>query len=279
VRISYLLALALVGAAIAQSPPAASPVDGVWLGTLHTGGGDLRIQLRMRSDPGGQEKCELDSLDQGAMGLPCANVKLKGEKLSFDVPVVHGQWFGSLKDDGRDLDGTWSQGMNLPLKLSRQAASVEPKTPEPPKCEAAMAAVSLSDLKSVLDRDLAEALKTGPLEQGRGAAMVIGVTRGGVRRVLVYGGVPENSIFEIGSISKTFTGLILAQMVEQGKVPLDEPVRQLLTQRTVAKPWRNTVSASPRPRASATAIWASGCSAKRFPFDRECLIRSFFKPR
>ena len=45
-----------------------------------------------------------------------------------------------------------------------------------------------------------------------------------------------DSLFEIGSISKTFTGLILARMVAEGKVRLDEPVRELLPAGTVKKP-------------------------------------------
>jgi D-alanyl-D-alanine-carboxypeptidase/D-alanyl-D-alanine-endopeptidase len=48
--------------------------------------------------------------------------------------------------------------------------------------------------------------------------------------------VKEDAIFEIGSITKTFTGLILAEMVEQQKVRFDEPVRELLPRGTVAKP-------------------------------------------
>lgn len=43
-----------------------------------------------------------------------------------------------------------------------------------------------------------------------------------------------DSIFEIGSITKTFTGLILSQMVEEGKVKFDDPVRTLLPPETVA---------------------------------------------
>ena len=45
-----------------------------------------------------------------------------------------------------------------------------------------------------------------------------------------------DSLFEIGSISKTFTGLMLARMVREGKVRLDEPVRELLPAGTVKKP-------------------------------------------
>ena len=51
-----------------------------------------------------------------------------------------------------------------------------------------------------------------------------------------YGTAKTDSIFEIGSISKTFTGLMLAQMVEQKKVAFDEPVRNLMPQGKVKKP-------------------------------------------
>ena len=37
-----------------------------------------------------------------------------------------------------------------------------------------------------------------------------------------------DTVFEIGSISKVFTGLLLAQMVEDGQVKLDQPVQELL---------------------------------------------------
>jgi D-alanyl-D-alanine-carboxypeptidase/D-alanyl-D-alanine-endopeptidase len=58
----------------------------------------------------------------------------------------------------------------------------------------------------------------------------------GQRTIFSYGTAKPDSIFEIGSISKTFTGLMLAQMVEQKSVKLDEPVRELLPPGTVAKP-------------------------------------------
>jgi CubicO group peptidase (beta-lactamase class C family) len=57
-----------------------------------------------------------------------------------------------------------------------------------------------------------------------------------VRRVFAYGTAKPDSLFEIGSVTKTFTGLILARMVEQGKVQLSEPVRELLPPETVDKP-------------------------------------------
>jgi CubicO group peptidase (beta-lactamase class C family) len=105
-----------------------------------------------------------------------------------------------------------------------------------PTYDPALAPVAAADLQSVLDRDLAEALKGGELAPGTGAGVSIAVVDHGVRRVFSYGAAKPDSIFEIGSITKTFTGLVLSQMVEQGKVKFDEPVRELLPPGTVAKP-------------------------------------------
>ena len=58
----------------------------------------------------------------------------------------------------------------------------------------------------------------------------------GVRKVLSYGAAKPDSVFEIGSITKTFTGLALAQLVEQNRVRLDEPVRALLPKGTITAP-------------------------------------------
>ncbi len=98
------------------------------------------------------------------------------------------------------------------------------------------APVTADHLKAVLDRDLAEALKHGALSPEAHGGVVIGVVQHGARQIFVYGDAKQNSIFEIGSITKTFTGLILAQMVEQHKVKFEEPVRELLPSGTVSKP-------------------------------------------
>lgn len=50
--------------------------------------------------------------------------------------------------------------------------------------------------------------------------------------------VDEHSVFEIGSISKTFTGILLADQVVKGKVKLDDPVQKYLP-KGVTSPTRN----------------------------------------
>ncbi len=231
----YVLLILLLATAViasAQTPG----IDGIWLGTLQAGSQSLRIQLQIKSDDAGKKSCTLDSLDQGAMGLGCANVEVKGSDISFDVPVVHGHWEGKLSPDGNTLDGIWSQGAPLPLKLTRQAKAIGPKPNSAQVFDPALPPVSLAELQSVLDRDLAGAVAKGELAPGTGSGIVIGVIERGGRRICAYGTAKPDSIFEIGSVTKTFTGLILAQMTVQGEVKLEEPVRELLPPGTVAKP-------------------------------------------
>jgi CubicO group peptidase (beta-lactamase class C family) len=73
------------------------------------------------------------------------------------------------------------------------------------------------------------------VDAGRYAGVAVGVvTRDNQRRVITYGpnvGVAPfdgNTVFEIGSITKTFTAAILADMVRKGQVSLTDPVQKYL---------------------------------------------------
>ena len=124
-------------------------------------------------------------------------------------------------------------GLAWPLALNRTAPA---RTIPDLRYDAALRPVNAANLQAVLDRDLAQALQSGLLAPGSGAGVSIGVSEHGVRRVFSYGAARPDSLFEIGSITKTFTGLILAQMIAQGKARLDEPVRELLPTGLVSKP-------------------------------------------
>ena len=61
--------------------------------------------------------------------------------------------------------------------------------------------------------------------------IVIGVLEAdGTRRVITVGDAPYDgrTLFEIGSITKVFTGILLAEMAERGDVRLEQPVAELL---------------------------------------------------
>jgi hypothetical protein len=109
------------------APSSPSPsLSGVWLGTLHAGPQDLRLQLHLdlEKTPAG---CSLDSLDQRGFGIPCSNVIVSATKLSLDVPSVRGSLAGTVSSDGKTISGTWSQGAanDLDIVLTRQAKAIE----------------------------------------------------------------------------------------------------------------------------------------------------------
>jgi CubicO group peptidase (beta-lactamase class C family) len=70
----------------------------------------------------------------------------------------------------------------------------------------------------------------------KAVGIVVGTIDAGGRQIVAYGktgGSPDrapdaNTIFEIGSITKVFTSLVLADMVERGEVKLDDPVVKYL---------------------------------------------------
>jgi CubicO group peptidase (beta-lactamase class C family) len=121
-------------------------------------------------------------------------------------------------------------GMVWPIVLQEQTVA---QTTPALTYHAALPPVDLRGLGAVLDRDLAP-------RSGMGA--VAGVLRHGERRIFAYGTASPDSIFEIGSISKTLTGLLLAKMVAQGKTDFDEPVRSLLPAGVVARPPASEIS-------------------------------------
>ena len=213
-----------------------SPVDGIWLAKIDEDSETLRLQIQVKSDAAGKEYCTFDSLDQDVTGIACADVDFTGNKFSFAIAAAHAQWSGTLSADGNTLTGTWTQGTTRPMNFERQATAITLPPVPPPANQAAIAAVDLAQLKPLLDKDLAEALKSGSMAPATHVGVTIGVIDHGKRQVFSYGIAKDDSIFEIGSITKTFTGLILSQLVEQGKVTFNEPVRALLPEGTVAKP-------------------------------------------
>ena len=123
-------------------------------------------------------------------------------------------------------------GFVWPLSLNnRHEAVIAPSI----AYDAAMAPLDVADLEPVLRHDLEPALRSGVLAPGTGGGATVGVWKHGEQRVFAYGAAKPDSLFEIGSITKTFTALALAQLVVQGKVRLDEPVRELLPPDTVAR--------------------------------------------
>lgn len=101
---------------------------------------------------------------------------------------------------------------------------------------AALALLSASAAAQTIPTDSAvRAIIKPRVDTGRFAGIAVGfITRDGRQQVTSYGpnaGVTPfdaNTVFEIGSITKTFTAAILADMVAKKEVALDDPVANLL---------------------------------------------------
>ena len=124
-------------------------------------------------------------------------------------------------------------GITWPLALAQSGS-----TPAPALVyDAPLQPVRSADFQAVMDRDIAPMLRRLDLAANDGGAgIAIGVVEHGSRRVMTYGAAKPDSLFEIGSITKTFTGLMLAQMATDGKLDVRDHVRELLPAGTAARP-------------------------------------------
>jgi hypothetical protein len=115
------LALGLAASLVLALPAAAQTYDGDWNGVLEIPNGTkLRLALHVKTEAGATTAV-LDSVDQGAT-IPSTAVKTEGGEFQALFMAVMGELKGKLSADGQTLDGTWSQGATLPLKLTKAVA-------------------------------------------------------------------------------------------------------------------------------------------------------------
>src|SRR4051812_43593548 len=111
------LLLSFVLSTVQVAPPAVA-IEGDWIGTLAVGGTSLRLAFHVTRDSAGQLIGNMDSLDQGALGLKLETVSLTGDLVRFQLKVPAAAFEGRLTADGSQISGAWIQGASLPLVLS-----------------------------------------------------------------------------------------------------------------------------------------------------------------
>jgi fermentation-respiration switch protein FrsA (DUF1100 family) len=120
-------------ALIAQQATKRAGIVGTWLGTLNAGAVNLRLQFHFVSGSNGLS-ATMDSLDQGAKGMPVSVVTLDGATVHLEVAAAGANYDGKLDDAGTTITGVWSQsGESLPLVLHLTAGeAVPPRRPQNP---------------------------------------------------------------------------------------------------------------------------------------------------
>ncbi|MDQ6760774.1 MAG: alpha/beta fold hydrolase [Acidobacteriota bacterium] len=122
----FLLAL---GIAFAQPPG----IEGDWHGTLNTGAVQVRLGLHITKTSTGEYTSTLDSIDQAQMGLPITRTSFSGRTLHFEFLAAHIEFDGTLAADGSRIDGTFTQGVQLPLTFTRGNATEPVKRTQKPQ--------------------------------------------------------------------------------------------------------------------------------------------------
>ena len=220
-RLMTMLALTMLsGPALSQS------VSGDWWGVLEVApGARLRLAVHVAAGADGKLSGTLDSLDQNAMGLPLADATVTGDHLAFSLAVPTASFEGSWDAAAKSWRGEWRQnGRSWPLVL---ASGQPPALTQvaPPPLPANWTLPSDAEAAALIDARIAAR---------PGEGIVVGLLDTGKSRIVARGpagtGTPFDgrTMFEIGSMSKVFTALILADMVSKGEVALDDPAEKYL---------------------------------------------------
>jgi len=97
--------------------------EGDWEGAIDNMGASIRVAVHFKNQPDKTVSATLDSPDQGAMGLPLADVVQKGSTLEFQLPAAKGTYKGELNKEATRITGQWSQGgASTPLILKKAPA-------------------------------------------------------------------------------------------------------------------------------------------------------------
>lgn len=218
----------------------AQQLAGDWQGTLKAGGAELRLVLHISKTADGSMKAALDSIDQGAYGIPVTSISVEASKLKFEVSSVHGSYAGTVSADGNSIQGTWTQGQSLPLDFSRLREPAKHATAaKPPDIDGAWLGTldtGTAKLRVVFHIETTSAglaATMDSIDQGAKGIPVSKVTRNGSSLTLevgVAGGRFEGKISpDLSVIDGTWTQggttlpLVLRRVKGQAEIELQRP--------------------------------------------------------
>jgi uncharacterized protein len=106
---------------IAVSTFAAVPISGNWEGVIKVQNQELRLVLHVR-EAGGKLTATFDSPDQYLAGMPVDSIDVKGQQLNFEIKRLMALYTGTLDQEGKTVNGSWSQlGMSFPVNFKKAA--------------------------------------------------------------------------------------------------------------------------------------------------------------
>lgn len=123
-----LMSLTLPAVLLAQAPD----IAGSWEGTLEAPGGKLRLRLHVARGEGGALSAKMDSVDQGATGIPVDMITATDGVVKWSMTRLGATYEGKLSPAGDTIAGTMTQGIALKLDLKRMSAAEAKAATGPP---------------------------------------------------------------------------------------------------------------------------------------------------
>jgi pimeloyl-ACP methyl ester carboxylesterase len=123
----------IAGLTAVTRTPSAGPEE-IYLGTLQDGDTKIRLAFHLFRQKDGSYEGTMDSLDEGAVGLPLDVVRVKDGAVRLEYRPAGIVFEGKRGEDGREIAGTYQQaGDSLPLTLTRVTAVPGANRPQHPQ--------------------------------------------------------------------------------------------------------------------------------------------------
>jgi CubicO group peptidase (beta-lactamase class C family) len=240
-KIRELTLAILLAASFSPLCHAQSQIVGDWQGTLNGGGAELHLVLHITKANDGGLAATLDSVDQGANGIPVTTITLKDSKVSLTLDMLRSSYEGTVNKDFTEITGKWSQGQPPPIDLNFKRPA--PAQPTPTAAPPPPPALSKPDLAPTVPAPAKASLEgldafiTQTMKDWKVPGLALAIVQDdkvillkgyGYRDIEKQLPVTPNSLFAIGSITKSFTVTTLGMEMDEGKVDWDKPVRDYL---------------------------------------------------
>lgn len=190
---------------------AADSVAGRWDGSIALPTQKLEIHVDLEQ-AGGAWKGDIDIPAQGARDLPLTAVTVDGANVSFQIGGVPGTptFKGTLAGD--TISGDFSQGGGtFPFTLTRGQ-----------KADPAAKLAGMDDfINGALKSWQVPGLSLAVIADGK----VVWAKGFGQRNIEKNLPMTADTLLPIGSITKSFTALLMGMLVDEGKLEWDKPVR------------------------------------------------------
>jgi len=140
-RILWIIALAALSGGASFSQLSAQNITGTWQGEIQPPQGKgLRVVIKVSTTDADKLGAVFYSIDQQSPAIPATTFTRNGSAVKMTIAAANATYEGRLNGEGNSIEGTWSQGVPLPLNLTKATPETAWVIPDPPPPPTQMAA-------------------------------------------------------------------------------------------------------------------------------------------